>query len=39
MEATYANMSLFEKKLYQYDPTEDLQYKLLSIMMLITRNG
>ena len=38
MEATYAKMCPFEKKLYQYNSIKDLHFKLFNIMMLITHN-
>lgn len=38
-KSTYPNLVTFEKKLYQYNTIEELHYKLLIIMLLITHNG
>ena len=39
MKAAYSNLWTFEKKLYHYENTEVLHYKLLNIILLIVRNG
>ena len=39
MESNYPNIATFKKKLYQYGTVEDLHYKLLNIMLLITHNS
>ena len=39
MESTYPNLATFERKLCQLDTIEELHYKRLNTMLLITYNG
>ena len=39
MEASYADLATFEKKLFHDENVQELHYKFLNVMLLITHNG